>query len=225
MRQHRGTVLGWCVVAVYSAALVATAVQAVSDPDLDRARLGDGGSAAEHFVDAWRRSREATFVTVGTYERRSDVTGAELSSEDVVAQRPPKRVHRQLGGVDGRDDDRPILCPAPPAGKEADTQPCSLGPSGAMTYAASVRQEVAGVRSLTLGADPLYDVKEPRPGCFELHLRRIDPRAPFGVAASFCFDASTGAPKLRRVRHEGGIVEVLVVTSIRADVSDADLRP
>lgn len=224
MRARRGGILGWSVVAAYSGLLAWTAVQAVDEPDLDRtAPVVD--EAPRRFVAAWERSREATFVAVGTYERHSDVTGATLSSEDVVAQRPPRRLHRQLGGVDGRDDDRLIVCPAPPAGEEDDPAPCRLGPPGGATYEETVRREVEGLRSLIQGQQPLYGVREPTPGCFDLKLLRIDPRAPFGVQASFCFDAETGAPSARRVRHEGGIVEVLAVTSIRTEVTTADLEP
>lgn len=223
MRARRGVTLGWIVVAAYAGLLAWTAVRAAGEPDLDRSvAVSD---APERFVAAWERSRQATFVTTGTYERHSDVTGATLSTEDVVAQRPPRRLHRALGGVDGRDDDRLIVCPAPPAGDEDDPAPCQLGPPGGATYDETVRREVEGLRSLTQGHEPLYGVQEPTTGCFELELLRIDPRAPFGVRASFCFDAATGAPSARRVHHEGGIVEVLVVTSIRTDVTAADLEP
>src|SRR5690606_2544586 len=105
----------------------------------------------------------------------------------VVAQRPPRRVHRQLGGVEGRDDDRLLVCPAPPEGQER-REPCRLGSGGGPTYEESVAEEVAGMRSLLLGPDPLYSVREPEPGCFELDLRRVEPRAPFGIAARLCFD-------------------------------------
>jgi hypothetical protein len=183
-------------------------------------------AAAERFVQAWERSRTATFVTTGTYERRSDVTGASVASEDVVVQRPPRRLHRQLGGVEGRDDDRLLVCPAPPAGEdEEDREPCRLGAPGGRTYAEQVRDEVDGLRSLTSGPDPLYGVTAGDEGCYDLELRRVDPRAPFGVEASFCFDAATGAPTRSRVRHEGGIVEVVVVTEIRTEVRDVDLVP
>jgi hypothetical protein len=143
----------------------------------------------------------------------------------VLAQQPPRRLHRQLGGVEGRDDDRLIVCPAPPAGEENDPEPCRIGPPGGLTYEESVTREVAGLRSLTQGNQPLYRVRELEPGCFQIELLRVDPRAPFGVEASFCFDPDTGAPSASRVRHEGGIVEVVTVTSIRTDVTDIDLAP
>ena len=84
---------------------------------------------------------------------------------------------------------------------------------------------MSGLRSLTQGSTPLYVVTAGGPGCFELDLIRSDPRAPFGIEASFCFDAATGAPAGSRVRHAGGIEEVVVVTDIRAEVTDADLEP
>lgn len=221
MRAHRGTLLGWAVVIAYAALLVVVTVAALGDADLDRSADTEPDPAAG-FAAAWERSREATFVASGTYERSSEVTGATLSSEDVLVQRPPQRVHHQLGGTEGRDDDRLLVCPAPPAGSE-EREPCRLGPPSGVSYAASVTREVEGVRSLTAGDDPLYEVSDAGPGCFDLRLRRVDPRAPFGVAASFCFDDATGAPVSSRVLHEGGIVEVVVATSIRVEVTEADL--
>jgi hypothetical protein len=220
-------IVGWATVLAYAALLGGVAVVAIGD-DPDRSGLSRpvvDDDVAERFVAAWERSRQATFVTSGTYERRSAVSGASIASEDVVAQRPPRRLHRQLGGVDGRDDDRLVVCPAPPAGEEDEPEPCRLGEPGGPTYAESVANEVAGLRSLTTGPDPLYIVTAGRPGCFELELVRIDPRAPFGVEASFCFDEATGAPAGSRVRHAGGVEEVVVVTDIRTAVTDADLTP
>ncbi|MGQ0831037.1 MAG: hypothetical protein ACT4OV_05105 [Microthrixaceae bacterium] len=223
MRARRGLVIGWTLTGAYALLMGIVVLQ-----DVDRApfdRHAAASSPAERFVEAWERSRRASFVATGTYERHSEVTGATLTSEDVLAQRPPRRLHRQLGGVEGRDDDRLIVCPAPPSGEEANAQPCRLGDPGGLTYAASVEREVRGLRSLTTGTDPLYRVRVDEAGCFDLRQMRIEPRAPFGVEASFCFDAATGAVASSRVRYAGGIVEVRVITSIRADVVDADLEP
>lgn len=227
MRARRGLILGWVSVLAYAALLGGVAVTAIGErPDRSPATPAEADDAvAERFVEAWERSRLATFVASGTYERRSLVSGASIASEDVVAQRPPRRLHRQLGGVDGRDDDRLLVCPAPPAGEEDEREPCRLGAPGGRGYVASVESEVAGLRSLTQGPNPLYVVTAGRAGCFELELIRADPRAPFGVEASFCFDAATGAPAGSRVRHERGIEEVVVVTDIRTEVTDADLTP
>ena len=215
--------LGVALVAGYAALLVvATLTTSTGDPAGGR----DGGpTAAARFVEAWERSRRATYVTTGTFERRSEVTGAAIASEDVVAQRPPRRLHRQLGGVDGRNDDRLLVCPAPPPGQEDDPEPCRLGAPGGRSYDQSVRREVEGVRSVVEGPDPLYAVTEAQDGCFALDLRRPDPRAPFGVGATFCFDEETGAPLRTEVRYEGGIRELVVVEEVRTEVRDADLEP
>lgn len=222
--RSRGITLGWSVVAAYAGLLAMTAFRAVEEPDLDRS-VPVVDEAPERFVAAWERSRDATFVATGTYERHSEVTGATLGSEDVVAQRPPRRLHRQLGGVDGRYDDRLIVCPAPPSGTDEKAAPCRLGPPAGESYEQTVRREVNGLRSLVQGDAPLYGVREATLGCFDLELLRVDPRAPLGIEARFCFDPATGAPSARRVRHEGGIVETLAVTSIRTDVTAADLEP
>ncbi|MFP5256640.1 MAG: hypothetical protein ACLGI8_12430 [Acidimicrobiia bacterium] len=223
MRARSGPVLGRLAIVAWVGLLAVTAMAEIRAPDRDRSGADPGPEAADALVDAWARSRRATFVTTGTYERRSDVTGAAVASEDVVAQRPPRRLHRQLGGVNGRDDDRLLVCPAPPPGENP--APCRLGPAGGPTYEESVEREVEGLRSILLGPDPLYAVARGEPGCFRLDLRRPDPRAPFGIEASFCFDPATGAPTGSRVRHEGGVEEVVVVTDVRTEVTDADLEP
>ncbi len=222
MRARRGAAAGWLVVGLYAVAVVVVGAREIGRADFDRR---PAPSAAAEFARAWERSRLATVVTSGTYERRSEVTDVHLSSEDVVAQRPPRRLHRQLGGIEGRDDDRLLVCPAPPSDSTSDAPPCRLGPRRGPSYAQSVADEVAGIVSLTTGDRPVYEVRFGDPGCFVLRLVRVEPRAPFGIAASFCFDARTGAVRSSRVRHEGGIVEVLVVTSIRTVVTDRDLQP
>jgi hypothetical protein len=223
MRARRGIALGWLVVGLYGAALVGAAATA-RDGVLRPGDRPDDGTAAQAFADAWDRSRRATFVRFGTFERRSEVTGAVITSEDVLAQRPPRRIHRQLGGVEGRDDDRVVTCPSAPPGQASSG--CFLGEPAGPSYDESVAAELDGLRSILGGSSPLYAVaRGSDTGCFDLAQRRVDPRAPFGIEARFCFDPSTGAPAGSRVRYEGGIVEVLAVTEIRAVVTDADLEP
>lgn len=217
-----GTALGIVVVLAFAAACIwVTATTASVDRSADRPA---GRAAAQRFIEAWERSRTATFLTTGTFERRSEVTGAEIRSEDVVAQRPPRRLHRQLGGVDGRHDDRMVICPAPPPG-DPEQPPCHLGAPGGTTYEESVQREVAALRDLLLGTDPLYEVTLDDAGCFRLDQRRPDPRVPFGVAARFCFDEATGAPLRTEVRYEGGVRETIVVDDVRTDVTPEALEP
>ena len=223
MRARRRLILGWSLVALYAASLVAVTVTTTDAPRRPGDRPQDG-DVVERFIDAWERSRQATFVRTGTFERRSQETDAAITSEDVLVQRPPQRLHRQLGGVDGRNDRRAILCPSPP-GDGGETPPCTLGAPGGRTYDGDVAREVLGLRSLLEGPTPVYAVIEGADGCFELEQQRNEPRAPFGIEARFCFDAETGAPTNSRVLYAGGIVEVLAMTSLTATVRDADLEP
>ncbi len=224
MRARRGLVIGWLVVAAYAAALVAVTV---TTPDGDL-RPGDRAfdqGAVDELVDAWERSLRATFLRVGTFERRSETTGAVISSEDVLAQRPPGRIHRQLGGVDGRDDRRAILCPSAMEGDDGGQPPCSFSGPTLPPYEEDVEEEVAALRSLLEDPAAVYAVERADDGCFDLAQQRVEPRAPFGVEARFCFDEETGAPTDSRVRYAGGIVEVVAVTRVTGEVTDADLEP
>jgi len=221
MRARTGAVIGCLLVGGYAAAMLAV-VLTTSDGPL---RPGDrpDPAAADAFVDAWDRSRTATFLRTGTFERRSEVTGADIASEDVLVQDPPRRLHRQLGGASGRADDRLLVCPAPVA--DGPPPECRLGAPGGPTYAEDVEAEVEGLRSLLEGRDPVYGVAKVDGGCFALAQRRSEPRAPFGLEASFCFDAATGAPTDSEVRYAGGIVEVVTTTRLTSEVSADDLVP
>lgn len=223
MRARRGIVIGWLVVACFATALIVATVTTEDSP-LRPGDRADDGSAAEAFIDAWERSRTATFVRTGTFERRSEVTGSSISSEDVLAQRPPQRLHRQLGGVSGRDDRRLLVCPSAPTGSTA--ADCTLGEPSGPSYEEDVANEVTALHTLVAGEAPVYAVGAgSEPGCFDLVQLRVEPRAPFGREARFCFDEATGAPTNSRVAYEGGIVEVVVVTDLRAQVGDEDLDP
>ncbi len=216
--------IGWLAVLAYAAALVAVTV---TTPEGDL-RPGDRAGevdAVEELVAAWERSLRATFVRTGTFERRSESTGAVISSEDVLVQRPPRRLHRQLGGVDGRDDRRAILCPSLPAGAERDEPECSSTGPTLPSYEDDVQAEVAALRTLFEGAAPVYAVERAGDGCFELAQLRAEPRARFGIEARFCFDEETGAPTNSRVHHAGGIVDVIAVTRVVDEVTEADLEP
>ena len=216
-------VIGWLVVAGY-AALILVATVTTENADLPPGARADDGTAAEAFIASWERAGNATFVRTGTFERRSEVTGSSISSEDVLAQRPPQRLHRQLGGVSGRDDQRLLLCPSAPA--ETQENECSLGEPTGPTYEEDLASEVAALGTLFEGPSPVYSVAaSAESGCFDLVQLRVEPRARLGTEATFCFDPATGAPTNSRVAYEGGIVEVVAVTGLRGEVSDEDLEP
>ena len=223
MRARRGLIAGWVIVGLFAAAIVVALVTTPDGGVQPGDREGDD-EAASDFIDAWERSWGATFLRTGTFERRSEVTDAAITSEDLLAQRPPQRLHRQLGGVDGRDDRRIIVCPAQP-GDDGDPADCVFGEPAGATYDEDVADEVAALRTLVEGATPVYAVERAGDGCFALEQLRNEPRAPFGIEASFCFDDETGAPTDSQVRYAGGIVEVIAVTSITGTVDDADLQP
>lgn len=214
---------GWVIVLAYAVAIVAVVVT-TRDGELRPGDRGRDRGAASELVAAWERSLEATFLRTGTFERRSEITGAVISSEDVLAQRPPRRIHRQLGGVDGRDDRRAVLCPSVPEGGRGPAR-CSFSDPTLPSYEEDMESVVAALRSLVEGADPVYAVERAGEGCFDLAQQRVEPRAPFGVGARFCFDAATGAPTDSRVRYAGGIVEVVAVVRLSGEVDDADLEP
>ncbi len=223
MRARRGIVIGWLVVGCFAAALLIATIT-THDTALRTGDRRDDGAAAEDFIDAWERSRTATFVRTGTFERRSEVTGSSISSEDVLVQRPPQRLHRQLGGVSGRDDRRLLVCPSAPTGSTPNE--CTLGDPSGPSYEEDVASELAALRTLVTGESPVYAVGAgSEAGCFELVQLRVEPRAPFGREARFCFDETTGAPVNSRVAYEGGIVEVVAVTELRGHVDDEDLEP
>ena len=215
--------IGWVLVGLWAAALLAVTVT-TEDGDLRPGDRGADAEAAAAFVAAWQRSLEATFLRTATFERRSESTGAVITSEDVLAQRPPARRHQQLGGVEGRDGRRPIVC----VGVDDETgapERCTFGESTLPTYETDVETTIAALRTQVEGPEPVYAVVDLGEGCFELALQRIEPRASFGQAARFCFDEETGAPTNSRVEYAGGIAEVLAVTSVSDEVSDADLQP
>ena len=216
MRARPGRLLGGLLVLGWAVALIAVVATTPHRQPVDREP-----SAAQELLRAWERSRQATFVRSGTFERRRPATGAAITSEDVLAQRPPERLHRQLGSIEVRDGTTLTTCAAPIA--DQSPPPCRTSES-TRGYDAAVAAEVASLRSLVTGEAPLYFVTRAE-GCFDLRQRRPDPRAPFGLEARFCFDGPTGAPIDSRVRYEGGVEEVITVLELRAEVTDADLRP
>jgi hypothetical protein len=88
-----------------------------------------------------------------------------------------------------------------------------------------VATTIENLRALVDGPNPVYAVDRADDGCFALAQLRVEPRAPFGVEARFCFDGATGAPTDTRVHYAGGIIEVLAVTELTSTVRDEDLAP
>ena len=220
MRATRRRWLGWGALGLWVVLLVVVAVGSLDEHG--RVERPPARTADDRFVAAWKRSREATYYAKGTFERHSDLTGSSIGSEDVVAQDPPRRLHRQMGGIEGRFDDRVLVCPSAPG---PDDPPCQLGDPGGRTYAEDVAAEVASLRTLVEGARRVYSVRDAGPGCFALDQRRSAAGVPFGVRSRYCFDDATGALVEATVTYAGGIDEHLLVRDLRSEVREADFVP
>jgi hypothetical protein len=216
--------VGWLLVGLYAVALVTVTIT-THDGELRPGDRGQDPRQAAAFVAAWQRSLDATFVRTATFERRSRATGAVITSDDVLAQRPPRRLHRQLGGVQGRDDRRPIVCHVPVGEATGAPETCALGAPSLPTYEADAQRTIEALRTQVQGPDPVYAVRDVGGGCYELAQQRVEPRASFGQRARFCFDEETSAPTNSRVEYPGGIVEVLAVTALHGTVDEGDLEP
>ena len=132
-RPHRvGAVAGVVVGAAVVATLVATGVLSLP--------RREGGDPRAELVAAYERSRTATFVVESDFERRMD-SGAVLRSAQLVAQRPPDRVVRQFGGIDGIVGGRSVLCTTTPDGGFT----CRAA-GAARDYQAELRQELDNLR-------------------------------------------------------------------------------
>ena len=213
MRARRGKWFGWLVVAAYVALLVAAAVPELADDGPVRGR-----AAVDRLLAAWERSRLVTVVVESEFERRSETTDAVLRSQVVLAQRPPRRILRGFGGIEGRVGDRPLVCGAVPSGRPR----CLQGPRG-NEFDALVAREVRLLRGYVEGPDARYRLVADAE-CF--YLRAFAPTfgSPYGRAAELCFDDESGALRRLEVDH-GDVVDVLRATEIRTEVTDRDLGP
>ena len=183
----------------------------------------DGGateaSPADALVEAWRRSRTATYHASGTFER-SRPGGNRLEVDVEIAQRPPDRLVRQFGEVTGLRDGRALACPAPLGD---DPLECRPGRRTAR-FEQVVEREVARFAALVTGDDPLYEVRPAQASCWQMTRTRNDPRSGFGLEATICVDERTGAVRSIVVDH-GAVDERTVYDDITTEVTDEDLEP
>jgi hypothetical protein len=112
-----------------------------------------------------------------------------------------------------------VRCTTGPDG----TSGCEEGPP-AQPYDEDVAAEVAELRQLVEGADPLYEVVAADEGCWTLTLEQPYPSPPYGEEAGFCFDVDSGAPVRLEVRRPEA-VDLVVAVEVRRSVTESDLRP
>lgn len=178
----------------------------------------DAPAAIESFLDAYERSRTATYVAEQTFTRAAE-DGRSISYPRRIVQRPPDdRLVIGGGQAEGRLDGMVVLCSTSPDG----TSRCDEG-AEADPYSEEVHEEVANLRSLVEGETAIYEVRAGEDGCWSLHLRRQVLTPTYGQQAGFCFDEATGAPLRTDVVREG-VTDTVVTEAVRTEVTAADLR-
>gem|GEM_PF-1352897 len=179
----------------------------------------DYTDASEEFLVAWEKGRTGTFVVVSEF-RRTLADGRTLFSSSELVQRPPDRVVRQFGGIDGRIDGHPVVCST----DQNDNYSCVTGEATVAPFADSVRAELDTFRSYFTTPDPaLYQViRAPDPDCFELIQQIVYPDPTYGRYAKMCFDPASGAMRSLERHLEGGVVETLDAVAIRTEITDND---
>lgn len=171
--------------------------------------------AAAALVDAWERSRTATYLS-GSLLERTTADGFIVEIPIVVAQRPPDRVVSTGTSVEGVVDGESWVCDEQLDG----LLECSTTPS-TEDRDAEVAAEIERLRGYFDGDLPIYRVSQTG-DCFDLRLTRAIQAPPYGQSARFCFDEESGAPTLQRVERAEGTDEVTLV-SVRTDVTAEDV--
>lgn len=214
----------WRLAAVVLVALVGLSALAALVDDDPGSAPGDPPTGSVAFLEAWARSRAATFRTVSEFSRVSNTTDAELTDRVVVAQRPPDRLTIDQDGALGLIGGRRLACVY-----RRQRLACEDAEAG-RTLEEEAAQQLETLEGYTAGDDSLYVVtvleREPGVGdCFELRL--TDPALvapPLGTLSRYCFDPETGAPTLTQVERVEADDETRVV-ELSAEVTDADLDP
>ena len=183
-----------------------------------RITAGPSPDASAPFLAAYQRSLEGTYAVRAEFTRRLD-SQATLTSEALVAQRPPDSIRRQFGGITGTISGSIITCATEVGG----TFHCAPG-GDAPAFADTVRQSVDTMTSyfaVTPEAPALYRAVRYGDDCFELIQNRPSAVLPYGSQARFCFDEATGAVRLLIEKLEGSI-DTFEATEIRSSVSPQD---
>lgn len=187
-----------------------------TDDDVESATTApETAEAAVAFVEAWERSRTATFLTGSLLTRTTEVGMLEIPI--VVAQRPPDRVISSGRSTEGTVGGEQRVCDEQLDGLVH----CGVTSTPGESFEEKVAAEVAVLRSYFEADLPLYAVAGSG-SCFDLRLTRAVHAPPFGQSARFCFDAASGAPQLQRIERPEG-TDVVVLVSVRTDVTEEDL--
>jgi hypothetical protein len=210
----------WRLAAVVLTALLGlTVVAAIFG---DEGRQGDPVDAPQRFLDAWARSRAATYRSVADFTRTSNTTGAALTYQVTVAQRPPDRFRVDNTGARGLVDGQRLTCTF------HDGRLRCQSAAARRTYDEEVADQLASLEGYVTGDQPLYrtdaDLDTDAGDCFELSLEHRIVAPPLGIVSRYCFDPATGAPTDTRVEAVEA-VDVIHNVQLEAEVTDADLDP
>jgi hypothetical protein len=178
---------------------------------------GPDRPAAERFLAAWERSREATFRMEADFLRTGS-SGAQLADDLLIVQRPPDRLTVDGDGATGLVDGQRIGCAARPDGRLR----CNQAEAG-VTYDEEVANQLETLSSYVAGDSLLYRVRD-EGACFQLDLARDIPAPPLGTLATYCFDEEIGALTLTRIERPEAVDETTAV-ALTGTVTDADLAP
>lgn len=207
------------VVFAIAFAIGLTVVAAVALPGVltSSSENGEGqAEATEAFIDAYRRSLEASYTVEGEFTRTMG-DGRKLTSGLLIAQRPPDYVRRQLGGLSGAIDGRSLNCSTTPGGDFS----CAPG-AEAPPYDQDVQRRVEILTSyFDPASPPLYQVSATSSDCFRLDLMRQIPDPTYGDFTIMCFDAGTGAVSRFELHRGDGSVDLIEAVAIR-QVTDLD---
>lgn len=181
----------------------------------------DYTDASADFLAAWERSRTGTFVVDSEF-RRTLADGRTLFSSSQLVQRPPDRILRQFGGIDGQIGGHPVICST----DQDDNYSCITGTMDLPPADEALRTELDTFRSYFTTPDPpLYQViHAPEEHCFELIQQIVYPDPTYGRYAKLCFDPATGAMTSLERRLEGDVVEKLDAFAIRTEVGGNDFN-
>lgn len=211
MATHRLPLLGAAAGALVGLAVVGGLV---ATDVLDPHHPETGAAAEQALVEAWERSRQASYAMEGQFERVTEA--GVLESAVFEAQRPPDRLRRAMGGIDGTLDGRTVTCTTDEQGS------FGCAPNGrAVDYQADVDAEVERLDAYVSTDPPLYEVA--RDGeCFLLQQRVAVPDPPYGRRARMCFDTDTGALRFLQV-ETADATDTFRATSVRP-VATTDFR-
>lgn len=201
---------------------------------LTAALVGDAGNGVERFdkpepevreefIDAWERSRRATWSVEFDYQRRLGNRG-RLDLQIVEVNRPPDHLVAGHGGLNGRVEGREVVCDA------VDGQEVCAPTGTAAPFEEELAAQLSELRDALQPPAKWYAVEEGdarrvagEPArCFVLRRIATVPSPPYGDRAEYCF-ATDGAPLLTRIERRQG-TDTRVATEIRRTVTEADIN-